>query len=43
MSKCWDRALSVAVADLTGGIVADWATDGVPNSLILQMPYADAW
>ena len=32
----------VAVLYVTGDSVAEWTSEGVPNSLILQKPYAEA-
>jgi CheY-like chemotaxis protein len=32
----------VAVLYVTGDSVAEWTSEGVPNSLIMQKPYADA-
>ncbi len=33
---------NLAVVYVTGDSLADWTSEGVPNSLILQKPYADA-
>ena len=33
---------NIAVIYVTGDSFADWTAEGVPNSLILQKPYADA-
>lgn len=33
---------SIAVVYVTGDSAADWVAEGVPNSLILQKPYAEA-
>jgi CheY-like chemotaxis protein len=32
----------LAVVYLTGDSAADWCADGVPNSILLQKPFADA-
>ena len=32
----------LAVVYLTGDSAADWSADGVPNSILLQKPFADA-
>ena len=32
----------LAVLYVTGDSVAEWTSEGVPNSLIMQKPYADA-
>jgi CheY-like chemotaxis protein len=32
----------LAVVYMTGDSAADWSADGVPNSILLQKPFADA-
>ena len=32
----------IAVVYMTGDSAADWSAEGVPNSIILQKPFADA-
>lgn len=36
------RSASIAVVYMTGDSAADWAAEGVPNSMMLQKPFANA-